>query len=259
MRADVLNLSERELLRGSILTFTSRRIDSRLKLLTSSNEQVNASAYFAVDLSSRNGQISTIRLKAPGVLVFEHSFNETREKVVVVVTGSGNRLEVTMTQGQSLVAPTSLLDKLRTIPALTWQQALSAAMKKVPRQFLTQNIVGISTTVAVCAVAIAPVCIGSSGKLASSFAVELAIAVLKELKIQMVLTHTEETLLVKVIKDAKLLYSVLSVNSIVDVAKVISEVSTTEPSENTEVIMQIAGDSADKFTILISIAKGKNR
>ena len=259
MAAKVLKLLEPESRRGSILVFTSGHISSQMSLVSSTYEDINATSHYTVDLSSRNGQIRTVRLNGPGVIVFEHAFNNIRETVVVIVTASGDRLAVTMSQGASAPAPKTLLEKVRGISSSTWERALAAAMQKVPRQFLTQNVVGVSTTVAVCAAAIAPVCIASAGKLASSFAIDLTVGVINEFSLQRVLTQSESSLLIKVIKNAKLLHSVLSVASVVDVAKVVAEVSIKEPSENTEVLMQIAGDSVDKFTILISITKGKVR
>ncbi len=259
MSTDALTLLEPELGRGSILAVKSRHIGSRLLLLSSTFEKVNASTEYAVDIASRNGQISTVRISGPGILTFEHVYNTKRETIVVVVTGTGERLAVAMSRVGSAPAPKSLLEKVRGISSSTWERALSAAMNKVPRQFLTQNVVGVSTTVAVCAAAVAPVCIGSAGKLVSSFAIDLIVGVLNELSLLRVLTQSEASLLINVIKDAKLLNSVLSVASVVDVAKVVAEVSIKEPSENTEVLMQIAGDSVDKFSILISIAKGKVR
>jgi hypothetical protein len=255
MNADVLKLLDPESRRGSVLVFTSAHIGSQMSLVSSTNEVVNASSHYTVDLSSRNGQIRTVRLNGPGVIVFEHAFGNMRETVVVIVTAVGDRLAVTMSQGVSVPAPKSLLEKVRGISSTTWERALAAAMQKVPRQFLTQNVVGVSSTIAVCAAAIAPVCIASAGKLASSFVIDLTVGVLNELSLQRVLTQSEASLLIKVIKNAKLLHSVLSVASIVDVAKVVAEVSIKEPSENTEVLMQIAGDSVEKFMVLLRVSR----
>jgi hypothetical protein len=255
MNADVLKLLESESRRGSILVFTSGHIGSQMSLVSSTYEDINASSLYTVDLSSRNGQIRTVRLIGPGILIFEHTYVNMRETVVVIVTGTGDRLAVTMSQGVSVPAPKTLLEKVRGISSTTWERALAAAMQKVPRQFLTQNVVGVSSTIAVCAAAIAPVCIASAGKLASSFVIDLTVGVLNELSLQRVLTQSEASLLIKVIKNAKLLHSVLSVASIVDVAKVVAEVSIKEPSENTEVLMQIAGDSVEKFMVLLRVSR----